>query len=410
MPSRTRIPLASLLVLIAAAKAAWSAEAPPVPGWVEVHAGARARTNCLASFPWPFAEPAPELVSSAGHGLGVQLSEGRAWFVEPGLGQGESRRYQVRVAAPEFASRPAVARRDRESLELLLRGRPAARYLAGPGTLPRADIGPEFRRGGYLHPVLTPAGHAVTDDYPPNHIHQHALWFSWSRTGFEDRAPDFWNMGQKSGRTDFEGLDETESGPVFAGFRSRQIYTDLLAGPPRQVLRETWQVRLLALGSRDRFHAFDLESHQRCVGDSPLRLPKYHYGGFAFRGRWDWNGPTNVLYLDSNGETDRVKANATRPNWFWLGGPMAGPGTPVVGLVQFGHPGNFRAPQPLRVHPTEPYTCWSPSQLGDWAIRPGETYVSRYRVLAMDGPPEATELNRLWQDYVEPPEVRSIAR
>lgn len=388
------------------AAATWVASAASLPKWVEIRAGAHARRECPVSVPWPYEGPAPALVSGEGHGVAVQVSEGRAWFVEPGLGRGEARRYAVRVSVPEFASSPTVARTQGERLELLVRGRTAAEFVAGPGKLPRKDIGQEYRRGGYLHPVLTPSGRGVTDDYPTNHIHHHGLWFSWTKTRFEGRTPDFWNMGQKIGRTDFDALEGSESGAVFAGFRSRQVYTDLRANPPRIALRETWRVRVYAVGQTEPYRMFDVESEQQCASESALELPTYHYGGFAYRARGEWDGATGLEYLDSNGETNRAKANATRPRWFWMGGPLPEPGRPVAGLVQFGHPANFRSPQPIRVHPTEPYSCWAPSQAGDWAIRPGETYVSRYRVAALDGRPDPAEMERLWRDYAEPPEVR----
>lgn len=39
-------------------------------------------------------------------------------------------------------------------------------------------IEPHFRRGGYIHPVFTPTGQELTGDFPPDHAHQHALFFA----------------------------------------------------------------------------------------------------------------------------------------------------------------------------------------------------------------------------------------
>ena len=69
------------------------------------------------------------------------------------------------------------------------------------------------------------------------------------------------------------------------------------------------------------------------------------------------------------------------------------------------HPSNFRFPQPMRIHPTEPFFNFAPSQAGDWEIKPGEEYVSRYRFVVMDGKPDAELLERLWRDYAHPPRV-----
>ena len=58
---------------------------------------------------------------------------------------------------------------------------------------------------------------------------------------------------------------------------------------------------------------------------------------------------------------------------------------PFTGIAILCHPENFRAPQPMRLHPKEPFVCYAPSQLGDWAIEPGRPYVSRYRFVVKDG-------------------------
>jgi hypothetical protein len=157
------------------------------------------------------------------------------------------------------------------------------------------------------------------------------------------------------------------------------------------------------VGPGDPFHLFDLESEQRCTTESPLKLPKYIYGGLAYRGPNAWNGATQARYLDSNRTTNRVAGNESRVRWHWLGGLVNGR---LAGFASLGHPGNFRAPQPVRIHPQEPYTCWTPAQLGDWEIRPGETYRSKYRLVALDGEPDPALLDRLWNDYAEPPRVR----
>ena len=57
----------------------------------------------------------------------------------------------------------------------------------------------------------------------------------------------------------------------------------------------------------------------------------------------------------------------------------------------------------MRLHPTEPFFCFAPSQLDEWEISPGKPYVSRYRFIVAEGPPDKAELERLWNDYAHPP-------
>ena len=91
----------------------------------------------------------------------------------------------------------------------------------------RPDLTPIFHRGGYIHPVLSPGGKQITDDYPSNHKHHHGIWFAWTHTEFEGRAPDFWNMGDGKGFVKFVSIDQTWSGAVQAGFISQHRQMDL---------------------------------------------------------------------------------------------------------------------------------------------------------------------------------------
>ena len=270
------------------------------------------------------------------------------------------------------------------------------------GELPRPDIKPIFRRGGYVHPVYTPSGRIVSDDYPADHIHHHGVWFAWTKTEFEGRHPDFWNMGDGTGTVEFVALDQTWSGPVDAGLRARNRYVDLSSGTPKPVLNEVWEVTVYRGGTSQKpYTMFDLVSTQECATASPLILPEYHYGGVGFRGRHEWLGKDNASFLTSEGK-DRANGHGTRGRWCHVGGTVDGQ---PAGIGVLCHPANFRAPQPMRIHPTEPFFCYAPSQLGQWEIAPGQKYVSRYRFIAADGPADKAELDRLWNDYANPPKV-----
>src|SRR5687768_8910240 len=62
---------------------------------------------------------------------------------------------------------PAVTAK-REGTQVVFRAgeKEMFRYQAEPAPLPRADIKEAFLRGGYLHPLYTPSGKLVSDDYP----------------------------------------------------------------------------------------------------------------------------------------------------------------------------------------------------------------------------------------------------
>lgn len=364
---------------------------------ITVQAGDFVRQNTVVSFALKNTE-GKALRAADGAILPVQSdSTGQAFFVLPQLDKGVSATFGI-VDAPA-AKNNVEAKRDGNKIKVSLDGKAIFDYQGAAGELPRKDIKEAFTRGGYIQSVWSPSGRLVTDDYPPNHIHHHGIWFPWTKTEFEGRHPDFWNMGASTGRVEFVALDNTSSGPVFAALQARHRFVDLIAKPAKVALNETWTLKVFNAG--DKVRVFDLESRQQCATDSPLVLPKYHYGGLGVRGHRDWNGAGKAHFLTSEG-IEGTKANETRGNWCWMGGPVDGLETGIAVLC---HPSNFRAPQPFRAHPSEPFLCLAPSQLGDWKITPGETYVSRYRFIVADGTPDKDALNRQWNDYAHPPQV-----
>jgi hypothetical protein len=302
---------------------------------------------------------------------------------------------------PPTASAAPEVQAIREDTQVVFRSgdREMFRYQADPAPLPRPDIRPEFQRGGYLFPLFTPSGALVADDYPPNHIHHHGVWWAWTKTAFADTQPDFWNMGDRKGRVEHVAVDRVWHKDGAAGLTARHRFVSLLATPPIAVLEETWELSARAIeDGRPRF-VIDFTTTQSCAGPEPLNLPTYHYGGLGFRGRRDWDGAKNCEFLTSEGITDRVQGNTSTARWLWVGGATEkGP----AGLTLLSHPKNFRAPQPLRLHPSEPFVCFAPQQAGPMQITPGTPYLSRYRLILADGRPSREEADAWWQEYATP--------
>jgi hypothetical protein len=325
---------------------------------------------------------------------------GEMTFVVPKIGRQSVKRYQVtgdRQAAGEVR-----AEVENGKVTVVDYGKKVFTYHGTETPFPRPDIKPIFKRGGYIHPLFSPSGRLITDDYPANHVHHHGIWFPWTKTEFEGRAVDFWNMGEGKGTVEFVKFGKRwPGGPVRAGFEAEHRFVDLTSGAPKTALEENWTLIAYHINGANYF-VFDLISTQRCATASPLKLPKYYYGGLGFRGNWGWNGEGKAEFLTSNGETNRVKGNETRANWCHIGGEVDGQFT---GVTILGHPENFRAPQPMRLHPKEPFFCFAPSQAGDWEIEPGKPYVSRYRFVVSDGRPEAGKIEEIWRAYAHPPKV-----
>lgn len=371
---------------------------------VRVDSGDVARFESVASFECPRDIWAPELLDGDTP-IPIQLGpDGQLHFLVKSVRENESVTYALRnrLGGQPFDKGIWVAR-EGNAIRFEQEGRPIVQYHAGPSALPRDDIDPVFRRGGYLHPIWSPSGLVVTDDYPANHLHHHGVWVSWTKTEFDGRQPNFWEMGERKGTVEAVAMDRFWSGEVFGGFVGRHRYVDLTRSKPIVVLHETWQVHVYGVRGRPMpYRMFDLEFVQVCATDKPIRFPQYRYGGLGFRGPENWDGAENTRFLTGLGETDRIKGHATRAPWCHIGGEVEGRSSGIAILC---HPDNYRAPQPMRIHPREPFFCYAPSQLGDWEIAPGESYVSRYRLIVFDGPPDKGVLDRFWADYARPVKV-----
>ena len=388
-----------LLLVVVDSKALWAVEFDVI-----VEGGGFSRSHSVASFDCPHSIWDPEL-DQGGTVLPVQLGlDGRLHFLVESLDAGETRRFRLRNRTKGSKSHKGIwVERKGDAFRFELNGEPLVQYQGGAGVLPRGEIDPVFRRGGYLHPVWSPSGLIVSDDYPANHLHHHGIWDSWTKTEFDGRSPNFWETGDKKGTVEFVSVDHVWSGAVFGGIRSRHRFVDLTLSDPIVVLNESWELKVYAINNPSSpYRVFDLGFNQECATDKPLKLPQYRYGGLGFRGHQDWDGAANANFLTGLGESDRIKGHATRAPWCHIGGRI---GDQLSGLAIFCHPKNFRAPQPMRIHPSEPFFCYAPAQLGEWEIRPGEPYRSQYRFVVFDGSPKKEVLDLLWLNYSEPIKV-----
>ena len=293
-----------LVICLAAPFSQSETGAAQKPVFVTVAAGAFDRRDAIVTFALPrkLGATACVLRDDAGRLTPLQVdAAGNATFVLAELKAGATKRYRLEELKPVAA--PAVElTREGKRLTIKTAGRLLLGYQAEPGELPSAEIKLIFKRGGYIHPLYTPAGRVVTDDFPPDHFHHHGVWFAWTKTEFEGRHPDFWNMGDGTGKVEFVALDQTWSGPVHAGFKARNRYVDLSAPAPVTVLNEVWEVHAYRATEGQRpYTIFDLVSTQECATSSKLVLPEYRYGGVGFRGHRDWLDKNNCVFITSEG-------------------------------------------------------------------------------------------------------------
>ncbi len=269
-------------------------------------------------------------------------------------------------------------------------------------SLQKAPIGidPINERSGYIHPVFSPTGKIATGDFSEDHPHQHGLFMAWTNTTYRGQFVDFWNPKEKVGRVEFGETIETNESKDSVSFTVKHRHIAIVEGVEEPVLTETWTVA--AHQTQGEHFLFDVKSAQQLVGDDPLILNEYRYGGMALRGSNEWtkipaNPDGTCDFLTSEGH-ERIDANHTKTRWVRMSGIIDGEPTSITVL---NHPGNFRSPQTARIHPEMPYFVFSPMVEGPFSIQPGETYTSFYRYLVTANLPDPKWLNEQWQEFAE---------
>lgn len=280
--------------------------------------------------------------------------------------------------------------------------------------LPPEGVDPVFRRSAFIHPVWSPGQQVLTRIQPPDHYHHYGIWNPWTRTKFQGRQVDFWNLGERQGTVRFKGYITYSEGPVFSGFRALQEHVDFTSAPEETVaLNEVLDVRLWNLHAQIPPWLIDFTSILNCATDSSILFFKYRYGGgIGFRATENW-GKDNSTVLTSEGKT-RDAADASRARWCIIAGET-GSAEGQSGILFMSHPQNREHPEPMRMWPSDEqggkenvFFMFTPIRHKAWTLEPGHNYVLKYRLLVFDGDITAEEAETYWNDFASPPEIKIL--
>ncbi|MCH7400709.1 PmoA family protein [Belliella kenyensis] len=238
-----------------------------------------------------------------------------------------------------------------------------------------------YAKSGFIHPLKSPNGATLTDDFPKGHLHQHAIYNAWTNTTFKGKKVDFWNQLDSMGTVNHKKMIKVKTGQVTGQIKAMLSHISLENG---EILEELWEIRIYPVSD---FYMFDLYSEQTNTSKDTLFLNKYIYGGMALRGSREWNPDDSINYqqqwkvLSDQGKT-LENVNHTQAKWISVSGNLS---ETAAGVTVFGFPDNFRYPQFVRVHPTMPYWVFTPVFEEGFSINPGETYKSKFRYVVHNG-------------------------
>jgi hypothetical protein len=275
----------------------------------------------------------------------------------------------------DAATAPSRIQPKAGRLRVSVGGRPILYYQMDRDAVPRDDIDPKFRRAGYLHPVLTPRGVAVTEDYPPDDPTQHGIAA----------------LGPDNARLEFGGIDNTWAGPVHGGFTSWQRWVDHKATNPAELVNESWEFTAYAVPkSLGEINVLDLSISLTNI--SPGALIYTH--GLGLRGPTAWEEPGRRAIFRSPVTPD--------PRLRWAGLSGLSMDKPAGVAVLFPANGTFgfseaaAAPTFLAAEPS------LPEQLN---FTPGVRITLRQRLVVFDGPTDHALLEAIWNGYTIQPVV-----
>ncbi|MBN1392070.1 MAG: PmoA family protein [Sedimentisphaerales bacterium] len=335
----------------------------------------------------------------------IQIEAGnppKLWWVLSGITNAEEKRfYNLSEGSPARTEGVKVIKED-SFLQIQIGNRKVLRYNNAVVPPPEgADS--RFARSGFIHPLWSPAGEVLTRIHPKDHIHHLGLWGPWTKTEFEGRDVDFWNLGDGKGTVRFAKFISTESGDIYGGFRAMQEHIDLKAPEgEKAALNEELDVRVWNSDRPNEGWLLDYTTKQSCASASSLRLLAYRYGGLGFRATGQWT-ESNSDYLTSEGKT-RKDGHGTRARWCDVFGlTEKGP----AGVLFMSYVNNHEHPEPMRIWPEgDVFFNFCPIQQADWMLELGKTYVLRYRLYVHSGKITAETAERLWQDFSYPPKVK----
>lgn len=286
-----------------------------------------------------------------------------------------------------------AAERSEEGMLIREDGQPVLFYQ----TRPKSAEG-RYNRANYVHPLYDLAGEELTEDFPPDHIHQRGIYWAWHQLWVgQRRVGDPW--AAQRFLAEVRSIDVESNNDDSIALAVRAEWTSSLVtgvdGSPIPIVEERTTVRAhrRAGGDAAQDHrAIDFEIRLRAL------LPEVRiggsedekgYGGFSARIKL----PADVRFTGPRGPVE-PKLEAVEA------GPWVNISTSNGGMAIMSHPANPGHPQPwvLRSAQSMQNPAWpgrEPVAIPQDAERP---LTLRYRLLLHRGLDRAA-LERLYAEY-----------
>lgn len=246
---------------------------------------------------------------------------------------------------------------------------------------PPQGVDSVYKRSGFIHPLRTLEGEVLTNCSPSDHRHHFGLWYAWTKTTFEGKEIDFWNLNKRQGTVRFRRFADVRP----KGFSAELDHVAYPDSPQEKVaMTEQLSIRLGKAGQQGYY--IDYRTTLRCATSAPVVLECHRYGGICIRVTENWNGQKTEM-LTSEG-LDRNKAEGSKARWCYF---QKQNGTDDACILIVPYPSNLNYPEPLRVWDEKANNSrgdlmwnFSPTKHQPFTLHPGKELHLSYRIYVLD--------------------------
>ena len=272
---------------------------------------------------------------------------------------------------------------------------------------PPEGIDSAYARSGFVHPMWTPTGKALTRIQPSDHYHHYGLWNPWTRVTYKNELIDFWNLKERQGTVRFANFINRTSGPVFADYKALHEHVVLKNREvPEVAMTEVQGTRIFALEKDNDYYLADINIVLNTSPDEGVVLEEYRYGSLGWRTTEKWDR-YNSEVITSEG-LDRKSADGSLARWCIVQGELD---EDYGAVVMMSYPSNFNHPEPLRVWPEDMYdrgdmyANFAPTKNMDWHLEAGKSYQLNYRFLVSSKKISSEDAEAAWVQFAHKPKI-----
>lgn len=281
----------------------------------------------------------------------------------------------------------SIVEHEADYINVLEGKTPVLRYVRGEVLAP--DVPEHRRRSTYVHPIYSPDGLPLTDDFPRDHRHHRGLSWMWQKVRFDGVSHDLWTL---RGIHQRYVSHEARAMPDRAVLRVMNAWIEDSTG--RRVIDETVTITPHAASADGRI--IDVELRLAAMDTAvDLGVSGTGYSGLNLR-----FGPrSDTAITTSKGP---ISADQDRKRYAWA--DLSGRFNALAsfdGIAIFDHPSNPHFPCGWTLRFYGDLNSAFTSTSADYTIRPGSPLVLRYRLYVHRGKADPDQMYKMHRRFID---------